>query len=172
MDVLPNEIRDLAYVVAAILFIFDLKWMAHPRTAVRGNGTGVLGMGLAIVATLLSESLDWRYILVGVAIGSVIGAVAAVRVQMTAMPEMVGLFNGFGGGASVLVAGSALIAAVTALAGGVEAGAGEAGLQTKIATVASGIIGSVTFFGSYVAFGKLAEFLAEGRGCRDGGHRV
>jgi NAD(P) transhydrogenase subunit beta len=157
---IPPQLRDIVYVVAAVLFILDLKWMAHPRTAVRGNAVGALGMTLAIVATLLSEPLDWPYLLGGAVVGAVIGGAAAVRVKMTSMPEMVGLFNGFGGAASVLVAGSALIAAVLALAGAVASGGGGADLQMKIATVASALIGSVTFFGSYVAFGKLAEFLA------------
>ncbi len=150
---LSHDVTNIVYLVAAVLFIFDLKWMAHPRTAVRGNVAGTLGMALAIAATLLSDRYEWNHILIGVAIGTVIGAVAAARVKMTAMPEMVGLFNGFGGGASVLVAGSALVAAV----GAVDQ---HADLQMRIATVLSGLIGSVTFFGSYVAFGKLAEFLA------------
>ncbi len=111
-------------------------------------------MLLAIAATLLSDKFDWQYILIGVAIGSVIGVVAAMKVKMTKMPEMVGLFNGFGGGASALVAGSALVAALETVS---TAGPG---IQMRIAIVASGLIGSVTFFGSYVAFGKLAEFLA------------
>ena len=150
---LSHDVTNIAYLIAAVLFIYDLKWMSHPRTAVRGNISGTLGMALAIAATLLSDRYEWNHILVGVAIGSVIGAVAAARVKMTAMPEMVGLFNGFGGGASVLVAGSALVAAV----GAVDQ---HADLQMRVATVLSGLIGSVTFFGSYVAFGKLAEFLA------------
>jgi len=150
---LDQNLINLVYLLAAVLFILDLKWMAHPRTAVRGNFAGAIGMLLAIAATLLSGRLDWTYIVLGVAIGSIIGAVAAIQVKMTSMPEMVGLFNGFGGGASVLVAGAALVVAGTA--GGVEST-----MQMKIATVASGLIGSVTFFGSYVAFGKLAEFLA------------
>jgi NAD(P) transhydrogenase subunit beta len=147
---LNENLINLVYLLAAILFILDLKWMAHPRTAVRGNLAGAIGMGLAIGATLLSGQLDWTYIVLGVGIGSLIGAVAALRVKMTSMPEMVGLFNGFGGGASVLVAGAALVAT----------SAEQATMQMKVATVASGLIGSVTFFGSYVAFGKLAEFLA------------
>ncbi|MEE8418164.1 MAG: NAD(P)(+) transhydrogenase (Re/Si-specific) subunit beta, partial [candidate division Zixibacteria bacterium] len=151
---LSQNIVNIAYVIAAIMFIFDLRWMSHPRTAVRGNRTGLLGMLIAIVATLLSGNLEFQYIIIGVAIGALIGAVAAMRVAMTAMPEMVGLFNGFGGGASVMVAGAALIAAMSSLAGQ------QADLQMRVATVASGIIGSITFFGSYVAFGKLAEFLA------------
>ncbi|MEE4270427.1 MAG: NAD(P)(+) transhydrogenase (Re/Si-specific) subunit beta [Thermoanaerobaculales bacterium] len=150
---LSQHIVNIVYLVAAVLFILDLKWMAHPRTAVRGNRAGALAMGMAIAATLLSDRYEWSYILIGVALGSLIGAVAAVRVKMTSMPELVGLFNGFGGAASVLVAGSAIIAAVSV---GLEA----AGMQMRVATVASAFIGSVTFFGSYVAFGKLAEFLA------------
>jgi len=154
---IDQNLINIAYVVAAVLFILDLKWMAHPRTAVRGNLTGTAGMLLAIVATLLSERFDWSYLIVGVAIGAVIGGVAALRVKMTAMPEMVGLFNGFGGGASILVAGAALLWAVEQWA---APGGAEPSMQEKVATVASAIIGSVTFFGSYVAFGKLAEFLA------------
>ncbi len=151
-----QQLTNITYVIAAVLFIYDLKMLSHPRTAVRGNKLGSLGMVLAIAATLISGRFDWTYIILGIAIGSIIGAVAALRVKMTSMPEMVGLFNGFGGGASVLVAGSALIATFSA----VNAGTAASGdLQMKIATVLSGIIGSVTFFGSYVAFGKLAEFL-------------
>jgi len=150
---LSQHVVNIVYLIAAVLFILDLKWMAHPRTAVRGNRAGALAMALAIAVTLLSDRYEWSYILIGVAVGSLIGAVAAIRVKMTSMPELVGLFNGFGGAASVLVAGSAIIAAV---ASGDEA----TGMQMRVATVASAFIGSVTFFGSYVAFGKLAEFLA------------
>ncbi|MHC5010170.1 MAG: NAD(P)(+) transhydrogenase (Re/Si-specific) subunit beta, partial [Planctomycetota bacterium] len=158
-----QSLVNLAYLLAAILFIFDLKWMSHPRTAVRGNRAGALGMLIAVVATLLSPQwknyggteIGWNYILIGVAIGALIGAVAALRVKMTAMPEMVGLFNGFGGAASVLVAAAAIVEAVsTDFATIANPG------QMKVATVASALIGSVTVFGSYVAFGKLAEFLA------------
>ncbi len=150
---LDQNVVNLVYLAAAVLFILDLKWMSHPKTAVRGNWAGVAGMALAIAATLASGRLEWGFITAGVVVGTAIGWVGAVKVKMTAMPEMVGLFNGFGGGASVLVAGSALVAAVAA----VDV---HADLQMRIATVASAIIGSVTFFGSYVAFGKLAEFLA------------
>jgi len=150
-----QNITNIVYLIAAVLFILDLKMLAHPRTAVRGNQLGALAMGLAIVATLASGRWDWTYIILGIGIGSLIGAIAAIRVKMTTMPEMVGLFNGFGGGASVLVAGSALIATFNAVGAGATAG----DMQMKVATVLSGLIGSVTFFGSYVAFGKLAEFL-------------
>jgi len=151
---LNQNIVNIAYIFAAVLFILDLKWMAHPRTAVRGNRAGILAMAIAIAATLLSGRFEYQFILIGVGIGALIGVIAALRVAMTSMPEMVGLFNGFGGGASILVAASALVAVTQSM------GSGEATMQMKIATVLSGIIGSVTFFGSYVAFGKLAEFLA------------
>ncbi len=151
---LSPSLVNLAYLVAAVLFIFDLKWMSHPRTAVRGNLVGALGMALAIAATLFSQPQEWTYIVAGVAIGTLFGVWGALKVPMTAMPEMVGLFNGFGGVASVLVAGAALVAAYHG------ASRADLSLSARIATVASGIIGSVTFFGSFVAFGKLAEFLA------------
>jgi len=151
---LSANFENIIYLIAAILFIFGLKGLAHPRTAVRGNRIAGLGMLLAIVATLLSARFEWQYIIIGIAVGTLIGTISALKVKMTAMPEMVALFNGFGGAASVLVAGSALVAAMQFISGS------EPGMQMKVATVASGIIGSITFFGSYVAFGKLAEFLA------------
>ncbi|MDP6669823.1 MAG: NAD(P)(+) transhydrogenase (Re/Si-specific) subunit beta, partial [Candidatus Krumholzibacteria bacterium] len=96
---------NLAYLVASILFILGLKGLTHPRTAVRGNQTGAFGMLLAIVAVLLTRGLDYQWILVGLVIGGGIGALLAKRVQMTGMPELVALFNGSGGLASILVAG-------------------------------------------------------------------
>ncbi|PWB73043.1 MAG: NAD synthetase [Holophagae bacterium] len=154
-----EHLTNTLYLVASVLFIYDLKLLARPRTAMTGNYLGTLGMVLAVAATLISGRFqwDWTTLVLGVAIGSVAGVILALRVKMTAMPEMVGLLNGFGGAASVLVAGSAMMAAFTAYSGGPTPAGGD--LQMKIATVASGIIGSVTFFGSYVAFGKLAEFL-------------
>ncbi|MBD3869670.1 MAG: NAD(P)(+) transhydrogenase (Re/Si-specific) subunit beta, partial [Acidobacteria bacterium] len=147
---ISSNIQNIAYLVAAVLFILDLKWMAHPRTAVRGNAIGALAMGIAIVATLLGDPPEsWTYILIGVGVGTLIGGISAVRIKMTSMPEMVGLFNGFGGGASILVAGAALIAVYST----VFKGGGSDDMQMLIATVVSGLIGSVTFFGSYVAFG-------------------
>ena len=95
---------NFAYVISAGLFIFGLKMLSSPATARRGNILSALGMLLAIVVTLFNAGLDYKWILVGVIIGSVIGLVAAYRVQMTSMPEMVALFNGFGGIASLLLA--------------------------------------------------------------------
>jgi NAD(P) transhydrogenase subunit beta len=148
---------DLAYLAASVLFIFGLIDLAHPRTAVRGNRLGALGMLIAIVATAVDRQMlgagsgAWMLILLAMAVGSVAGALLALRVPMTAMPQMVALLNGFGGGASVLVAGAALHDALAPSA------------ELTIATVASGIIGSVTFWGSLVAFDKLQEFLLPGK---------
>jgi NAD(P) transhydrogenase subunit beta len=141
---------ELSYILAAVLFIFGLKKMSHPRTAVRGNLLGSLGMLVAIVATLVGV-IRFEYILIGILIGSVIGAWMALKIPMTAMPQMVGLLNGFGGGASVLVAGAELLRGEVA---GVDPNV------MLIATAASGIIGAVTFWGSLVAFGKLQELKA------------
>jgi NAD(P) transhydrogenase subunit beta len=145
-------IINSAYVIASILFILGLKGLTHPRTAVRGNLLGAMGMLLAIVVTLLDRRIvSYEIILAGVVLGSAIGAILAIKIQMTAMPQLVALFNGFGGGASVLVAGAALIES------GIVPPASL--LQLTIATVASAIIGTVTFWGSLLAFGKLQEVI-------------
>ena len=142
------------YLVAAILFIFGLKGLTHPRTAVRGNLLGSCGMLLAIVITLTDQGIvGFEIILIGLVIGAAIGAVLAVKIEMTSMPELVALFNGFGGIASVLVAGAALIE--NTLNGGIPL------VQVSVATAASGLIGAVTFWGSLVAFGKLKGLINE-----------
>ena len=94
---------NLSYIAAAILFVFGIKMLGRADTARRGNRISSLGMALAIVVTLLDQGLDYKLVLVGIAVGSVVGFVAAKRVQMTGMPELVALFNGFGGLASLLV---------------------------------------------------------------------
>jgi NAD(P) transhydrogenase subunit beta len=147
-----ETLPQLGYLIAAALFIFGLKGLAHPRTAVRGNLYGALGMLLAVVVTLLDQRiLGFAWILVGLAVGSALGAVMAVRVQMTSMPQLVALLNGFGGIASVLVAGSSLLE---------EAAVGTAALQTTGAAGAAALIGAVTFTGSIIAFAKLQEIMS------------
>ncbi len=139
---------NLAYLVASVLFILGLKGLTHPRTAVRGNTLGALAMLLAVLATLLDQRiLSFEYILLGVVVGSLIGVAFAAKIPMTSMPELVAMFNGFGGVASVLVAGAALIAAPAP------------SHQFTVSTAASGLIGAVTFWGSLVAFFKLMEVL-------------
>ena len=139
---------NFAYLIASVLFILGLKGLTHPRTAVRGNMLGALGMLLAIGVTLLDQQiLSFEYILIGVVIGGLVGAAFALRIPMTSMPELVAVFNGFGGGASVLVASAALV----------EHGAPSH--QFTISSAVSGLIGAVTFWGSIVAFFKLMEVL-------------
>ena len=148
-------VTNLLYLLAAILFISGLKGLAHPKTAVRGNVIGSLGMLVAVVAVLLSQQIvqPW-WIVAGIAAGSVVGAIFALTIKMTAMPQLVALYNGFGGIASVLVAASVLLQVIAV-------GTSAVGLQEQIATAASALIGAVTFWGSLVAFGKLQGIVTE-----------
>jgi NAD(P) transhydrogenase subunit beta len=154
---MPQAIVNIAYLISATLFIFALKGLSHPRTAVRGNLLGALGMLIAIVVTLLKlkdkMNISYELIILGLLIGAVVGTISALKVPMTSMPQMVALFNGFGGGASTLVAALAFIEAM-------ELGK-VMGTQETVATVASGIIGAVTFWGSLVAFAKLEGLIEE-----------
>jgi H+-translocating NAD(P) transhydrogenase subunit beta len=140
---------QFSYVVAAALFIFGLKQLSSPGTARRGNMISSLGMLIAIVAALLDQGIvDYKWIAIGFVAGGAIGAAAARLVQMTAMPEMVALFNGFGGLASLLVGWAAL--------------APGASTFTLVTIVLSILIGGVTFTGSLVAYGKLSETIGSG----------
>jgi NAD(P) transhydrogenase subunit beta len=155
------EIVNIAYLIASVLFILGLKGLAHPRTAVRGNLMGALGMFIAVVVTLMQGDLSYELILAGIVIGSAVGAIMAVKIEMTAMPQLVALFNGFGGAASVLVAGAELV--------NPEA---EPLLQSLIAIVASGLIGAITFWGSLVAFGKLQGVVVPDQPVRYPGEQI
>ena len=147
---------NLWYLVAAVLLILGLKGMTHPRTAVRGNLAASLGMLIAIVVTLLDHRIiDFRVIVAGLVTGGLVGVVMAYLSPMTAMPQVVAIFNGFGGGASALAVGAAL---EEALKGGfVE----EISIQFTLAAAMSGLIGGVSFTGSAVAFGKLQGLISE-----------
>lgn len=148
---------NLTYLIASVLFILALKGLAHPKTAVKGNLLGALGMFLAVVATLFHQGIvDYKVMFAGIVVGGIIGWVLAVKILMTAMPQLVALFNGLGGGASVLVAGAALIE-VASLS---QNGGATPDFQISIATAASGIIGAVTFWGSLVAYAKLQELIS------------
>jgi H+-translocating NAD(P) transhydrogenase subunit beta len=150
----PQVVVNLAYLVASILFILGLKGLTHPRTAVRGNLAGASGMLLAVVVTLLDRAIvSYEWIAAGLLVGTVAGVPMALRVPMTAMPQLVALFNGFGGGASVLVAGAALIETILVASG--------FSTQVTVSIAASGIVGAVTFWGSLVAFGKLQGLISE-----------
>src|SRR5690606_35998947 len=95
---------NFGYLVASILFIMGIKGMTHPRTAVRGNLLGALGMLIAVLVTVISTDTNWLLAIAGIIVGTAIGAWFSQAVQMTQMPQLVALFNGFGGLASVLVA--------------------------------------------------------------------
>jgi len=139
--------QSLAYIVASILFILGLKQLGSAKTARRGNRLSAIGMLLAVVATLAGSGFSWVWILIGILIGGAIGAVAAKRVAMTGMPEMVALFNGSGGIASLLVGWAS------------QQNPGPGGLTTasEIPLFLAVLIGGVTFTGSLVAWAKLAE---------------
>jgi NAD(P) transhydrogenase subunit beta len=155
---------NLSYLVASILFILGLKGLTHPRTAVRGNLLGAAGMLIAVVVTLADRQIvRYELIAAGLVVGALIGAVLAIKVQMTSMPELVAAFNGFGGAASVLVAAAALHRAA--------ASGAQVGAQLSAATVASGLIGAVTFTGSFIAFAKLYEVMS-GNAIKFGGQNL
>jgi NAD(P) transhydrogenase subunit beta len=136
---------NLSYVAAAVLFIFGLKMLGSPATARKGNLVSAVGMFIAVVVTLLDQSIiDYKWIAVGIAVGGIIGAVVARSVAMTSMPEMVALFNGFGGIASLLVGWAALYGM-------------DASTFQMITIVLSILIGGITFTGSLIAYGKLSE---------------
>lgn len=143
---------NLFYLASAVLFITGIKGLTRPRTAVRGNLLAAIGMLVAVVVTLLNQSiLSYGWILAGGLLGASAGALLATRIQMTAMPQMVALLNGFGGGASLTVAMASYLST-----SGPVAASGSIGLLAIGLTV---LIGAVTLTGSGVAFGKLQELL-------------
>lgn len=140
--------------MAALCFIIALKQLSHPRSALGGNAIGAFGMLLAIVVTVLASGrLPTGIVILGLLIGTVIGLLCAIFIQFTAMPQLVALFNGFGGISSALVAGVVLYY--------LSAESATATLTTQIAGIASGVIGAVTFMGSLIAFGKLQGMVSE-----------
>jgi NAD(P) transhydrogenase subunit beta len=145
MDILIQ----FAYIVSAALFIYGLKQLGSPATARRGNTISSLGMLVAVVAALLDQGIvDFQWIVIGFVVGGAIGGAAARMVQMTSMPEMVALFNGFGGMASLLVGWAALSPSSETF--------------TLVTIILSILIGGVTFTGSLIAYGKLSENIGSG----------
>lgn len=140
---------ELTYLLSAILFVVGLKRLQSPATARAGNALASVAMFLAIIATVVdTDILTWTGIITGVAIGGIIGGVAARKVEMTSMPEMVGIFNAFGGGASALVAVGEFLNLP-------DVGVSTAGVSMLLGTV----IGGITFSGSFIAFAKLKGIL-------------
>ncbi|MFN7502211.1 MAG: NAD(P)(+) transhydrogenase (Re/Si-specific) subunit beta [Dolichospermum sp.] len=151
-DFLPTGIQ-LTYLVAASLFILGLKKLGSPASARNGNLVAAVGMLLAIVATLLDQQvLNYEMILVGLAIGSVIGTVIAYKVQMTEMPQMVGLLNGLGGASSALIA----VAEFWRLLDSSQ----PIPLDVNISMLLDVLIGGVTLTGSFLAFAKLQGLIS------------
>ncbi len=147
----PDFIQFL-YIVAFVLFILGMKGVTHPTTARRGNWIAAVGMAIAVVATLLDERVgDYGLIAVGIAVGTAVGVPAARQVKMTAMPQMVALFNGVGGGAVALISWAEYREALH-LGGNPE-------LETLVPILFAAIIGSISFWGSNIAFGKLQEII-------------
>ena len=141
-----NSIIDISYLVAAICFIYGLKMLSHPKTARNGNIIASVGMLLAVITTVYLGKVDISLTILGIAIllGTIIGVIFATKVEMTQMPQLVAIFNGFGGGASALVASSEFLK-----------NGSETNLFLLISIILSVLIGTLTFTGSFIAFGKL-----------------
>jgi len=154
-----NLLVNLSYIVASILFIFGIKMLGSASTARRGNQLSSFGMLLAVVATLLDSELDFVFIAAGLVVGGTIGLIAAKRVQMTGMPELVALFNGFGGLASLLV-GWAEWAKINSLTWDVYKSnlvvEGVSQSFVYVVIILTILIGGVTFTGSLIAYLKLS----------------
>jgi NAD(P) transhydrogenase subunit beta len=144
-----GEAATALYIVAFSLFIIGIKQGTHPTTAKRGNLIAAAGMVVAVVTTLLLDGMgNWGLIVLGLGIGTAVGVIASIRVQMTEMPQMVALYNGVGGGAVALIAWS-------------EIRHGAHGLDLKELTpiLFAGVVGSVSFWGSNIAFAKLQDLI-------------
>ena len=136
---------NVVYILASVLFIFGLKMLGSPETARKGNLVSAMGMLIAVVVTLLDQSIiDYKWIFVGLVLGSLVGVIAAMKVKMTAMPEMVAIFNGFGGIASLLVGSAEYLLSA------------QHNIGILIPIFLTVVIGGLTFTGSLIAYGKLS----------------
>ena len=144
------NIENALYVLSSVLFIFGIKRLSHPKTARSGNFIASMGMLIAILTTLLANSdISIELIAIGIIIGTIIGAFFAIRVEMTQMPQMVAIFNGFGGIASALIAAAEFL------------NPGEVLSTFSFATISLSVfVGTLTFTGSFIAFGKLQGFVS------------
>ncbi|HEX2112229.1 MAG TPA: NAD(P)(+) transhydrogenase (Re/Si-specific) subunit beta [Gaiellaceae bacterium] len=161
---LAPSVVDLAYVAAAICFVLGIRGLASPRTARAGNAIAAVGMVVAVAFTLTLREVDrYAFVAAGIAVGVLIGVLGARLIRMTAMPQMVALLNGLGGGAAALVAAAEFHR--------IAASAGSPPADTLVATLGSALLGPLTFAGSVVAFAKLQEILP-GRPLVFGGQQV
>ena len=147
-----DQAINLSYLLSAVFFIFGLKRLGSPATARSGNQLGSIGMLIAVVATLVNqEVVEYQGIIAGIVLGGLVGILLAKRIQMTAMPQLVAIFNGLGGGASALVA-IAEYNRIRNLPGSIDP-------DVSITIMLGTFIGAVTLSGSLIAFGKLQSFL-------------
>jgi H+-translocating NAD(P) transhydrogenase subunit beta len=145
------------YIVSFSLFILGVRRGTHPRTAKQGNLTAATGMAIAVVTTLLLDGIgNWGLIVFGLVVGTAVGVIASTRVQMTQMPQMVALYNGVGGGAVALIAWSELRHGISEIDSGLLS---EIPLDTLIPVLFSAVVGSVSFWGSNIAFAKLQDLI-------------
>jgi len=152
-----GDLATVLYIVAFSCFIIGVRRGTHPTTAKQGNLIAAGGMAVAVVTTLLLDGIgNWGLIVAGIVIGTAVGVIASIRVQMTAMPQMVALYNGVGGGAVALIAWSELRHGISEIDAGTIA---EIPLDTLIPVLFSAVIGSVSFWGSNVAFAKLQDLI-------------
>jgi H+-translocating NAD(P) transhydrogenase subunit beta len=147
-----GDLSTVLYIVSFSLFIFGVRRGTHPTTAKQGNLLAALGMAIAVVTTLLLDGIgNWGLIAAGIVIGTAVGVVASIRVQMTAMPQMVALYNGVGGGAVALIAWAEI-------RHGISLGY-EIPLDELIPVLFAAVVGSVSFWGSNIAFAKLQDLI-------------
>jgi NAD(P) transhydrogenase subunit beta len=147
-----GDVATLLYIVSFSCFIIGVRRGTHPSTAKQGNLIAAAGMAVAVATTLLLDGVgNWGLIVAGIAIGTAVGVIASARVQMTAMPQMVALYNGVGGGAVALIAWSEL-------RHGIALG-GEIPLDELVPILFSAVVGSVSFWGSNIAFAKLQDLI-------------
>src|SRR5438067_6042050 len=146
-----SSFLSVLYIIAFSLFIQGLRGLSGPTTAVRGNRIAAVGMGIAVVATLLIRGEgNWGLIALGIALGTAVGVPAARQVKMTAMPQMVALFNGVGGGAVFLISWAEFR---------LTHGFSHTATYVTVFSLFAAIVGSVSFWGSNIAFGKLQEII-------------
>src|ERR1700710_1606422 len=145
------------YIVAFSLFIIGIKRGTHPTTAKQGNLVAAVGMAVAVVTTLLLDGIgNWGLIALGLGIGTTVGVVASIRVQMTEMPQMVALYHGVGGGAVALIAWSELRHGISGIDSGEIA---SIPLEELIPTLFAAVVGSVSFWGLHIAFAQLQDLI-------------
>ena len=155
-----DSIINLAYVISAILFVFGIKMLGSAETARRGNMISGVGMLIAVVVTLLNKGMSYDWIVSGLIVGTLVGGIAARVVKMTSMPELVALFNGFGGLASLLVAWAELekVRGIGWQAYSIEMGTSS--YFSSFVIYLAMLIGGITFTGSLYAYGKLSGRLS------------